>query len=71
LINKNFFRIIINFIEILGKKQRGEKWNRLFHLTHVAVKHSLYRGSGARGLSAGSIGREKTLQEGIGWVSAY
>jgi hypothetical protein len=44
---------------------------RLFHLTHVAVKHSLYRGSGARGLSAGSIGREKTLQEGIGWVSAY
>jgi hypothetical protein len=22
-------------------------------------------------MSAGSIGREKTLQEGIGWVSAY
>jgi hypothetical protein len=44
---------------------------RLFHSTHVAVKHSLYRGSGARGLSAGSIGREKTLQEGIGWVSAH
>jgi hypothetical protein len=44
---------------------------RLSHLIHVAVKHSLYRGSGARGLSTGSIGREKTLQEGIGWISAY
>jgi|GEM_PF-5923129 len=40
--------------------------NGLFHLTHVVVKYSLYRGSGARGLSAGSIGREKTMKEGIG-----
>jgi len=55
----------------IPKMIKLEKGNRLFHLTHVAVKHSLYRGSGARGLSAGSIGREKTLQEGIGWVSAY
>src|SRR4030042_4586267 len=48
--------ITLDFPAILNLLCNIKIRNRLFPLTHVAVKHSLYRGSGAQGGGGGRLG---------------